>query len=740
MGKKRKKVTIGYRYCMGIHMGLCRGPVDEIVAIRVGDRPLWSGSMGQSGDTSLHAPDLFGGEEREGGISGTLTVLMGQATQPRHARLAAMLGGAVPAFRGVCSVFFDGLVCAMSPYPKPWAFRVRRVLKGWSGDKTWQPQLARIVLGEGEQSVHAMNPAHILWQLYTDPRLGRGLPEQFLDEESFKAAAELFAREKFGLCLAIKRSDEVEKIAQAVLDHVGAVAFTSRQSGRIVLRPIRDDYRVEDLPVFTWGTGLLSIEDDETASVAAATNEVIVQWRDPVRRENRATRAKNLGAISAGGGITRTTTLDYPGICTAELAARVAARELRSASSGARRMTLKMNRRASQLNPADVFVLSAPERGIERIVLRAVRCEWGTPSDATITIQAVQDVFGLPAAVLVPVEAAQMPAVDSPRNVQRCAIIEAPWFFVAQILSSAEQKALPEAVGFVLVAAQQPTSGHGAWDLQTMDERGRWRTSDRGRAWCATAELEADLSPQASANIALVAPTGAMSADLVGTAALIASDQGEEFVRIDALWQRSSDGAWLAHLARGCADTTARAWPAGSLVWFLGHEGAATWDDEERLSGTTARLRLITHTASGSLADSQAIQHNLPMVARAHRPYPPGCIRINGQTTPATIEGDLHLSWCVRDRLSLGDRLIGQDEASAAPAQTSIRTRVRIYTGERLIKEWPSLSQTTLTFTQHEQRQLNGGQLPPSLRIVIDAVDGPHVSWTAHTATVERKQ
>lgn len=724
MGKKRKKVTIGYRYFMGIHMGLCRGPVDEIVAIRVGDRHLWSGSIGQSSEVAIHAPDLFGGEEREGGISGTLTVLMGEATQPRHARLAAMLGGAVPAFRGVCSVFFDGLVCAMSPYPKPWAFRVRRVLKGWSGDKTWQPQLARIVLGEGEQSVHAMNPAHILWQLYTDPRLGRGLGEQFLDEASFRAAAERFAREKFGLCLAIKRSDEVEKIAQAVLDHVGAVAFTSRQSGRIVLRPIRDDYRLEDLPVFTWGTGLLSIEDDETASVAAATNEVIVQWRDPVRRENRATRAKNLGAISAGGGITRTTTLDYPGICTAELAARVAARELRSASSGARRMTLKMDRRASQLNPADVFVLSAPERGIERIVLRAVRCEWGTPSDATITIQAVQDVFGLPAAVLTPVEAPSAAQLEAPRNVQHLHIFEAPWQQLAQTLSTADLKEVTPGAGWVMVAASAPSSAHGDFDLQSLDVRGQWKTVDRGQPWTPMAQLAAPLAvTDRRVDLEHFAGSDQVSA---GQSAIIEHgasqyETAHEIVRIDSLYPLD-DGRLRLTLARGCADTVARDWPAGARIWFC--DAATSWDDTERITGETARLRLIPRTAQGALPSAQAAQHSLTLQNRAHRPYPPGCLRFNYYEVPQPITGGLRLSWSLRDRLSLGDRLIGQDQATSLPAQSTQCARVRIWRGGQLVKDWTAPAQSTsLTIDRAELLQLTGSALPATLRLVIDSVE-----------------
>ena len=38
MGGKKKKVTIGYKYFMGLHMGICRGPIDALRQIRVGDK------------------------------------------------------------------------------------------------------------------------------------------------------------------------------------------------------------------------------------------------------------------------------------------------------------------------------------------------------------------------------------------------------------------------------------------------------------------------------------------------------------------------------------------------------------------------------------------------------------------------------------------------------------------------------------------------------------------------------
>jgi hypothetical protein len=39
------------------------------------------------------------------------------------------------------------------------------------------------------------------------------------------------------------------------------------------------------------------------------------------------------------------------------------------------------------------------------------------------------------------------------------------------------------------------------------------------------------------------------------------------------------------------------------------------------------------------------------MNRRQNRPYPPGNVRINAAVYPATVKGDLAISWSHRDRL-----------------------------------------------------------------------------------------
>lgn len=83
--------TVGFRYFMGMHMALCRGPVDEICEFRVGDRTAWAASVLTNATLPVDAYDLFGGEAGEGGIKGDVTFLFGGPDQVCPDNLAALL-------------------------------------------------------------------------------------------------------------------------------------------------------------------------------------------------------------------------------------------------------------------------------------------------------------------------------------------------------------------------------------------------------------------------------------------------------------------------------------------------------------------------------------------------------------------------------------------------------------------------------------------------------------------------
>lgn len=133
----------GFKYFFDIHMGLSRGPVNELMEIRVGDRPAWRGSSTDNTPIQINAPELFGGEDGEGGVQGTFFPLFGTSNQV--APVSPIFQTPTPGFRRRMTALFTGMISAMNPYPKPWKFKVRRTTAGWDGDP-WYPEKATIEL------------------------------------------------------------------------------------------------------------------------------------------------------------------------------------------------------------------------------------------------------------------------------------------------------------------------------------------------------------------------------------------------------------------------------------------------------------------------------------------------------------------------------------------------------------------------------------------------------------------
>lgn len=140
-----KKSTVGYWYHLLLHFKLTQGPIDAFLAWRGGDRNAWEGELTSSGEIMINARNLWGGEEKEGGIEGPADILFGDEDQEPNAYLLSNLGEKLSAERGIVSaVFKGGRYGAFSPYPKDSAFKFRRILKGWEGDVCWYPEKASI--------------------------------------------------------------------------------------------------------------------------------------------------------------------------------------------------------------------------------------------------------------------------------------------------------------------------------------------------------------------------------------------------------------------------------------------------------------------------------------------------------------------------------------------------------------------------------------------------------------------
>lgn len=144
MGGKSKKPVVGYKYYLGMHMVFSHGPVDHVSKIYVDKREAWTG-VETGGPIEISAPELFGGDGREGGVSGSVSVEMGYPSQDKNGYLQQQLGLTdIPAFRGVFGLVLQGCYMGNNPYLKPWSIRAQRIRVRSGGRPQWYANKAPI--------------------------------------------------------------------------------------------------------------------------------------------------------------------------------------------------------------------------------------------------------------------------------------------------------------------------------------------------------------------------------------------------------------------------------------------------------------------------------------------------------------------------------------------------------------------------------------------------------------------
>lgn len=690
MGSKGGSTQVtGYRYFMSMLMGLCRGPIDSIVSIKIGDLFAWVGVVDENEDFFIDADNLFGGDDKEGGVSGTVTASFGAPDQDiSGGPIPGIIGGLISDLRGVTTLFLnDGHICSNNPYPKAWTVRARRALKGWFNDAPWYPDEAQILLFDGlGNSIVAMNPAHIIYECLTNPVWGRGLPVASLDNAAFTSAANVLCREQFGLCLLWQRSTDLGPFVQLVVDHIGAALYIDRETGLMTLRLLRGDYDPATLPVFGYETGLLKITEDTSTAPDNSHSELIVNWVDPVTNGARQTRIQNLAGIQADQTVASTST-DYLGLPNSDLAARIAQRDMMIQGSGIRRFTLVLDRRGRKIAPAGVFRINVPDRGIVNMVLRAGRVEEGPVTGQTVTVTAVQDVFSLETTTYLIREVGSWVRPDrEARAVDPRRLDEMTYRDTVRLLSAPDLALVAVDSGAIVAFGEQPTGLSVDYILSTHAPGEAY--ADHGRfSWTPTATLTSAIGYYTTA-IAFATADG-LNRVGVGEVAWL-ENECVTIIAIDA-------GAMTASIGRGSVDTVPVPHAAGARIWFP--DGRGSGDGREYTVGETVDVKMRTRTNSAALSLTDAPEDAIVITARQGRPYPPGDLQTNGDRFGDLIPvtGDIVFTWAHRDRLTQADHTLIHGDASTGPEAGTTYT-IRMYDGVTLFRTTSGISAATWTY------------------------------------------
>lgn len=664
--------TIGYHYIFSVLFGLGRGPVNCLTHIKVADKIAWEGSAGDNSVQKINKPELFGGEKKEGGIQGLFRNFMGKPDQVLPGAspvttvqtfglfgaqngpyqrgslpdVKAALGGRVGEFRGRHLVWFDGLMSSMNPYIKEWSFRRWRTTAGWHNDEPWYPAKATIYLKDG--AIRAMNPAHIIYQCTTDPAWGRGRPVSEIDEQSFVASANTLCSEGMGLCLQWMRQDEIGNFIKTVVDHCGGTLYTDRETGLINFRLIRGDYDPNEIPHFDKNSGLISITEDDSGSSDAIVDEVIVNGKDPITDEAIQGRSHNLAVRRFRNGAT-STKLDYPGLPTVELCNRVAERDRNAAAAGLRKFTVKLDRAGFRIYPGAVFKITYLPRGLDGIVLRAGEIDDGDMIKGEITIKCVQDVFSLPLTSFVtPVENtydnSQTPVVAEGE------LFEATYRDVYRRLSAGDLSTLADGDAMIGSVASRPNTGNVSYNLIAKAE-GEVSFGTPNESFFT---INAKLAETISATQTEIVLDSFVEWDeeiVEGAMALVSG----EYMQIME-WDGETS---TAIVKRGCVDTWPRAHELGDRIWIVDDDVGS--DGRTYSEGETVQGKILPKTSSDTLDESLAPILEVDLVGRPFRPYPPGDVKVDGNSIydPPGEPEEPGVTWVERNRVTQADTAVG---------------------------------------------------------------------------------
>lgn len=497
-----------------------------------------------------------------------------------------------------------------------------------------------------------MNPAHIIRECLTDSIWGMGYQDSDIDDTSFMAAADALYLELMGISLLWDRSVPLEDFIAEILRHIDGVLYVSRKTGKFVLKLIRDDYSLTALTILD-ETNVSQVSNARRPTIGELTNSITARYYDEdAENEQASVSIKDQALIQIQGAVIGTI-IEYPGFSTQGIAARVAQRDLRGLSIPLLTCEITANREAADLNIGDPFLFSWPDIEVESTVMRVEGISFGDGRDNSIKISAVEDVFGLAnhSVISDPTTLWTDPSSDLPSVPSPVIYTEMPYYYLVQRLGeTAVDNILTDdpGAGSLLIAAGRQNNEINA-ELYV----------DFGLGYINAATI--DFVPYADC-IGFVDYTDTTirienGKDLTLVETSTVAQIEDELVRIDSIAQDSN--GYYVTLGRGVLDSV----PAQHAVDSNGNSAKIIFwgfspetDGAQTTAGEMFNIKLLPTRGANTLSIDDAVLGQVTFSSRAIRPYPPGNLKISGDSYPSSdsngypIGYDTILSWAHRDR------------------------------------------------------------------------------------------
>jgi hypothetical protein len=660
---ERNGITIAFDYRLGMRLLLCRGNADvgatsgfaTLQGMYIGDKliPGLVGPGALTGDTDF-AKSYFASEpdfDTYGltdnvGTEGWIIFYNGSWDTERHSGH----GGdepVNPAYRGQVTARLIAWQIGSSPIVPAYSYVIHNPVSIPGYESVSGP------IGAGDA-----NPAAVIRDILANGWGGVGNEPALFDDASFGAAAATLQDEQHGCSLKITSTIEARAAIELLQKQTDGILYED-SLGRYAFRLIREDYDIEDLPVFD-PSNILEPPSKPSSLWSEVFNEVKVIYTEPAKGyRDEPALAQDLARINAQGGRRKSTEYRFPGVSNAALANTLANRELNLHSRPLARLTITVNREGFDLLPGDAFVFSWPEWNGYSQVFRAMHIDYGTLTDGRITITAVQDRFAISGNVFEPPwpEVGETPRTPEP--IQDRIYTEAPrWIQLKQfelgLLNSVDVQRS--------YSLAKPEGDDSRYKVVAAVNAGSEVQDAPSRAFPAgfTVDLAYARTTSAYDTSTGLRIRGLYGATLAAATGTQIATEGRNLIMVGAeimAFETVTDlggGDWLlGNVWRGVLDTAPAAHAEGDQGYLLPGSYAG---------GAIGTLGLVhgadveahTQAAAGSTwtPSEDSPEDAFEARSRTLLSYPGSDLKLGGSKTPAAVEeGGIQIELKARDRL-----------------------------------------------------------------------------------------
>lgn len=604
----KKKQTVGYKYFLGVQAGLCYGADVVLRKLWFGKDLAWSGEI-SSGSFEVDKKQLFGGEDRAGGVAGTITFYPGDRTQTEDPYLVSKVGGdKTSALRGLCYLVFKDFYFGNSTSLNSPAMELQRFPKSPASNTQWE----RI----GDDA----NPAYLIYEFLTSRMFGASMPAALIDIAAIESCAERLYNEGIGLSILLDSQSQVGDVISDILKHIDGNRITDATTGQLRISLVRPDYEIDSLPVIDESI-IKSVSDFKRGSVTSAVSEIRVKYKSRSADYNeRVAQAQNLG-LRIHKGLVDSSQQDFPYATTAAVAQGIAARLMIPLSSPLTNCNVECNRKLHRVQVGDPIVLNWSPLDVTRMVMRVTSVDLGTLDKGTIKLGLIQDVFGTTATIYTP------PANDE-------------WVRPTSVAHPVEHSLLMECPAFLQDDGQP---GHLICVAERPDDELGYRLLTRLPG---EEEFSWDGTTGFSVSGVIVAKSeegfeiAGKDLDLLGNATTGQIIRGENLAYIDNAnmamteWfgyrnvERLENGNYfISGLERGLIDTVAVDHAVDTRIWFV---------DQSPITSSIAypigsvQAKLLTYTNNDAMTEDESAMLTTSVTGRYKLPVVPGRVMLNG--------------------------------------------------------------------------------------------------------------